>query len=55
MLEDEPEPATEAAVAILRLKLSEHFSVLDVVGRSPRAARVLTRAQAWMKGSGRSP
>jgi hypothetical protein len=45
-LEDDPDPASEAASVLLQSGLSEHTRVLDVTGRSARAAHVLTRTRA---------
>lgn len=55
MLDDELEPAAEAAVTILRLKLTEHLDVRDAVARSPKAKHTLARMHTFMenRGSGR--
>lgn len=49
LLEDQPTPAMEAAVVIVRSNLTKRQSVLDIVDRSPRAARTLAQALAWVE------
>ena len=47
--EDEPTPAMEVAVVIVRSNLTKRQSVLEMLDRSPKAARTLARALAWVE------
>lgn len=53
-LDDAPDPAMEAAIAILRLNLAQRQCVLDALGRSARAALTFARATQWWSDHGAS-